>query len=97
MHTEQIKLYIKNHVILGAEQRKLLDVIIDTNLSWDKQIDAFCLNITRHITLLKMLSKYIDQGNMRLYYNSYILPILDYGCLIWGRCSKSNTLRILKL
>ena len=34
---------------------------------------------------------------MKLYYNSYILPILDYGCLIWGRCSKTNTLRILKL
>ena len=34
---------------------------------------------------------------MKLYYNTYILPILDYGCLIWGRCSKTNSLRILKL
>ena len=32
-----------------------------------------------------------------MYYNSYILPIMDYGCLIWGRCTKTNTLRILKL
>ena len=97
MRTEQIKLYIENHVILGTEQQKLLGVIIDKNLSWDKQIDAVCLNVTRRITLLKMLSKYIDQANMKLYYNSYILPILDYGCLIWGRCSKTNSLRILKL
>ena len=49
------------------------------------------------ITLLKLLSKYIDQPNMKLYYNSYILPIMDYGCMIWGRCSKQNTHRILKL
>ena len=97
MRTDQIKLYIENHVILGTEQQKLLGVIIDKNLSWDKQIDAVCLNVTRRITLLKLLSKYIDQANMKLYYNSYILPILDYGCLIWGRCSKTNTLRILKL
>ena len=34
---------------------------------------------------------------MKLYYNSYILSILDYCCLIWGRCSKTNSLRILKL
>ena len=40
MRTEQIKLYIENHVILGTEQQKLLGVIIDKNLSWDKQIDA---------------------------------------------------------
>ena len=30
-------------------------------------------------------------------YNSYILPIMDYGCMIWGRCTKQNTFRILKL
>ena len=34
---------------------------------------------------------------MNQYYNSYILPILDYGCLIWGCCSKSNILRLVKL
>ena len=97
MRTEQIKLYIENHVNLGTEQQTLLGVIIDKNLSWDKQIDAVCLNVTRRIILLKMLSKYIDQANMKLYNNSYILPILDYCCLIWGRCSKTNSLRILKL
>ena len=32
MRTEQIKLYIENHVILGTEQQKLLGVIIDKNL-----------------------------------------------------------------
>ena len=80
-----------------AKPGLLIINIIDKNLSWDKQIDAVCLNVTRRITLLKLLSKYIDQANMKLYYNSYILPILDYGCLIWGRCSKTNTLRILKL
>ena len=53
LRTEQIKLYIENHVILGTEQQKLLGVIIDKNLSWDKQIDAVCLNVTCRITLLK--------------------------------------------
>ena len=81
----------------NADQQKLLGVIIDKNLNWDKQVDAVCLNISGHITLLKLLSKYIDQANMKVYYNSYILPIMDYGCLIWGRCTKTNTLRIVKL
>ena len=97
VRTEQIVLYIENQVIQNADQQKLLGVITDKNLSWDKQIDVVCLNITRRITLLKLLSKYIDQANMKLDYNSYILPIMDYGCLIWGRCTKTNTLRILKL
>ena len=36
---------------------------------------------------------------MNTYQNLYILPIFDYGCLIWkwGRCSRGNLLRLLKL
>ena len=97
MRADQITLYIENEMIKNADHQKLLGIIIDKNLSWDKQIDAVCANITRRITLLKLLSKYIDQPNMKLYYNSYILPIMDYGRMIWGRCSKQKTLRILKL
>ena len=45
MRTEQIALYIKNEVVQNADQQKLLGIIIDKNLNWDKQIDAVCLNI----------------------------------------------------
>ena len=94
---DHIEIYIDSEIIQTVEQHKLLGVVIDRSLSWDKQIDAVCLNITRRITLLKLLLKYIDKSSMNQYYNSYILPILDYGCLIWGRCSKSNILRLVKL
>ena len=70
---------------------------MDKNLIWDSQIDMVCLNITRRITLMNQLSKYINKDSLKQYYNSYILPIFDYGCLIWSRCSVTNTNRLLKL
>ena len=94
---EALDICLENELIQKVEQQKLLGVIIDMSFSWYKQIDSVCLNISRRITLLKILSKYIDKTSMNQYYNSYILPILDYGCLIWGRCTKSNILRLLKL
>ena len=51
-------------------------VIIDKHLSWDKQIDTVCLNITRKISLLKLLSKYIDKASMNTYYNSSIGSVI---------------------
>ena len=72
-------------------------MIIDPTLSWDKQVDSVCLEVVRNITLLKLLSKHADQKSLNLYYNSYILPILDYGCLIWDRCSTVNTNRLIRL
>ena len=47
--------------------------------------------------MLKLLSKYVDQKGLNLYYKSYILPIFDYGCLILGRCSILNANRLIKL
>ena len=34
---------------------------------------------------------------MNLYYNSYILPIFDYGYMIWGRSATTNIQRLIKL
>ena len=83
--------------ISNVENQKLLGISIDKTLSLDKQIDSVCLNISRRITLLKLLSTYVDMPNQKLYYNSYILPIFDYGCMIWGQCSAYNINRLLKL
>ena len=85
-NTDELSITIDNEDISNVENQKLLGIFIDKTLSWDKQIDSVCLNITRRITLLKLL-----------YYNSYILPIFDYGCMIWGQCSTYTIKRLLSL
>ena len=44
-----------------------------------------------------MLSKYVDRSSVKQYYNSYILPIFDYGCNLWGQCTTYIMNRWLKL
>ena len=95
--TDPLEIFLDNEQIQNVEEQKLLGLIIANKLTWNEQIDTVCLNITRRITLLKLLSKYIDKRSMSQYYNSYILPIFDYGCMIWGRCTTANTQRLLKL
>ena len=77
--SEHIEVYLDQELVQLVEKQNLLGVIIDDTLSWDDQVETICLNITRRITLLKLLSKYIDKTSMNQYYNSYILPIIDYG------------------
>ena len=92
-----MEIFIDGEIIKEVENQKLLGVIIDKTLSWDKQIDAVCLNVTRRITLMKLLSNYLDQSHLNQYYNSYVLPIFDYACLIWGRCTVTNMNRLIRL
>ena len=74
---ESIEIYVDNEIIKEVENQKLLGVMIDKHLSWDKQIDIVSLNI-----MLKLLSKYVGKQSLNQYYNSYILPIFDFGCMI---------------
>ena len=92
-----MEICIDNEIIKEVENQKLLGVIINKTLAWDKEIDAICLNITRRITLMKLLSKYLDQTYLYQYTNAYILPNFDYACLIWGRCTITNRNRLIKL
>ena len=97
LNSDLLQIYLNDELLRTTDTQKLLGVIIDKNLIWDSQIDSVCLKITRRITLMKQLSKYVNKDSLKQYYNSYILPIFDYGCLIWSRCSVTNTNKMLKL
>ena len=46
---------------------------------------------------MKLLSKYVNQNSLRQYYNSYVLPVFDFGCVVWGNTSNANLTRLVKL
>ena len=60
LHMESHDIYLENEIIKQVDIQKLLGIIIDKSLNWDEQIIAVCLNITRRISLLKQLSKYVN-------------------------------------
>ena len=74
LNNNKLELTLDDNEIQTADTFKMLGIQVDQMLTWDKQIDSVCLNITRKITLMKMLSKYVNQDSLKLYFNSYILP-----------------------
>ena len=92
-----IDVSIHEHTIESVSSQKHLGITIDKNLTWEKQIDLVCKSANRKITLMKLLSKYIDQTSLKQYYNSYVLPVFDYGCVVWGNTTHANVTRLVKL
>ena len=86
-HTDPKAKYLDNELLKLVENQKLHSITIDNTLSWATQVDNVCQNVTKQITLMKLLSKYIDKTSLNQFYNSYILPILDYGCMVCVHCS----------
>ena len=49
------------------------------------------------ILKLRQLSKYVLTDVQKKFYQGYILPLIDYGSVVWGTTSLSNLDRISKL
>ena len=92
-----LTLQLNNTCIANVKKQKLLGIYIDENLTWTAHIDYLCTVISSKISLLRQLSTYVPVDIQKLFYQGYILPLLDYGSITWGSTSSTNIDRLLKL
>ena len=93
---EELYWTINSEQLQHSACEKLLGIKIDSNLNWKNQIDQVCSKISSKIYLSK-IKKYLNLESMQLFYLGYILPLIDYCCVVWGNCSNEGLNRILKL
>ena len=70
---------------------KILGVLIDEKLNWEKQINNVkkkSLNTMRSLHRVNHLLPLKEKINL---YNSLLTPQFDYADIIWGGCSKQNS------
>lgn len=95
--TDHLNISLDGNIIKTVTSQKLLGVHIDENLLWTTHIDYLCTTITSKISLLRQLSSYIPTKAQKMFYQGYILPLIDYGSITWGSTSGSNLERLSKL
>ena len=93
----ELNLAINNHKLDTVESEKLLGVHFNRNLSFTKHVDFVCKNISSKIALLCRINQYLPLQARKLYFNSYILPVIDYCLTVWGNAPKLHIERIHKL
>ena len=93
----KLNIDIDGNKIKQVDKQKLLGVFIDENLLWTPHIDYLCATISTKISLLKHLSTYVPVKVQKLFYQGFILPLIDYGSNTWGSTSKQNIERLAKL
>ena len=79
-----------------SSKEKLLGVTIDNTLNWSSQVDATIKKCNSLLFLLGRIKIYLDIPTRKLFFNSYILPHLDYCNSIWGNCSNELSDKIIK-
>ena len=94
---ESISVTINEHSIESANRQKHLGITIDKNLTWEQHINLVCQNFCRKLTLMKLLTKYVNQNSLKQYYNASVLPVLDFGWVVCRNTTNANLTRLVKL
>ncbi len=84
----KLNLKVGDMTIQQVGEVKLLGVIVDENLTWEKHIDKLCGKICRKLGLLKQLKESIPSKTIKMLYNSLLLPHCDCAGVVW--CTASN-------
>ena len=73
----------------SSSYEKLLGILIDRDLSFDKHIKLLCRKAGQKLNALARISNYLTHDQKRILLNSIIKSQFSYCPLIWMFCSRS--------
>ena len=81
---------LSNSMINNVARQHVLGVMIDNSLKFDFHVDYICKKMSKLMFLLNKVNSYLPYDAKILFYNSYVIPCLDYCMIVWGYASKMN-------
>ena len=83
--------------ITQVTSHKLLGVHIDQNLNWNIHLQKLCAKLRSRLYLFGRIKFLLPNDARRKYFSGLVQPLIDYGCIIWGNCSKDSLLQVHKI
>ena len=80
---KNLDLKLSDETIRITTKKQLLGIHIDNTLSWTAQVES-TIKCSSLLHLLNRIKCYLPIPTRKLFFNSYILPHMDYCCTVWG-------------
>lgn len=96
-HSEDLNLFVNNSKIKHVATQKLLGIHIDKHLNWKAHVDITCSKLVSKLSLFRRIQYFLTPEMKIMFYNAYVTPIIDYGCVTWQNANTRDINRISKL
>ena len=70
---------------------------VDSRLNWEPHISQLIERVSPKIALLTRLTGFLDTEILLRMDKQTILPVIDYGCMVWHKCDKSLSDKLERL
>ena len=94
---DNFEVNFNNISIKPVNSHKHLGITFDSNAKWSSHIDNICKSALARINFLKKFKFTFSRKTLNKIYCSFILPILEYGCEVWGGCNKGEEEKLEKV
>ena len=91
---ENLFVRVGPELIWESAQQKLLGVIIDKNLNFNKHLSTLCKKGSQKVTALARISKFLPFHKRKLLFNTFIQSQFSYCPLVWMFCSRTMNNKI---
>ena len=75
---------------------KMLGLELEQSLSWTKHIEHI-YKVTPALGLLKRVRDFVGRDTLVSIYNAFILPHLEYACVVWDGLDKGLAIKLQRL
>ena len=83
---------IYNVPLPNCQFAKLLGVVIDSDVKWDKHIEYLCKKVNPKIGIIHRLRPILPTSCLNTIYLTLVQPHLDYCITVWGSCANKYIL-----
>ena len=89
-----LNLLVKETPIQQVEETKLLGIILDSKLTWSKQVDKTVAAMGRSLSVIKRCTNYIPQKCIPQIVQTLALTHLDYCPMVWSSAAKKDLAKL---
>ena len=84
-------LFFNGTMLENSKSHKHLGVTFNSNGKWNDHINEIYTKACRRINILRLMKHKLDRKSLEQLYIGFILPILEYGGIVWDKCSKQKS------
>ena len=88
---QDINIFYGDSILKQQRHFKYLGVVVDESLSWNNHVSYVASRVYPKLKLLGRISFFLSPEILLKIYKTTNLPIWNYGCIVWGFCSKKNS------
>jgi len=78
------------NIIERVDNFKYLGIFFDSSLSFKFHFDYVCSRVSSAVGCMLFIKRFLNLDTFRTLLNAFVLSIIDYGLIIWGKVSDSK-------